>query len=405
MRLLIISNMAHYLADGRVVGWGPAVREIDQLADAFGEVRHVAMLHSGPPPATALPYASGKVSLAPLPAAGGRGIGAKLGIAWRSPRYVTVCLKELRRADAVHVRCPANISLEALLLLGLLKQPKLRWVKYAGNWQPEGRDPFFYRLQRRWLERGMPKGLVTINGEWPGQPAHVVSFGNPCFTETELDSARAQTRGKELGSPVRLLFAGRLRPSKGAARALHILDELRSRGIKARLDIAGDGPEAARLERLAVKLGLGGNVEFHGWLSRSQLDELYRQVHFFLLPSSTEGWPKVLGEAMAFGAVPLAGAVSCIPQMLGRANAGIALPVDDTGAFAAEIERLVRNPDAWKRLADCGQAAASGFTYEAYVRRLCDVLEIRREGRAQPREALVTRPSQLATPNLSERKS
>jgi glycosyltransferase involved in cell wall biosynthesis len=376
MKLLIISNMAHYQASGLVYGWGPAVREIDHLAEVFDEVRHLAVLHRGPPPPTSLPYVSPKVCLLPLPPSGGRGVLAKLGILWRSPRYLAACFRELRRAGAVHVRCPANISLEALLLLRFMKQPRTRWVKYAGNWRPHERDPFFYRLQRRWLERGIHKGLVTINGQWPNQPPHVISVHNPCFTAGELENARLQTRDKQLREPLQLLFAGRLRQSKGAERALRILDELRNRGLNARLDVAGDGPETAKLAELTSRLGLTGSVKFHGWLSRTALEALYHQAHFFLLPSTTEGWPKVLAEAMAFRAVPLAGAVSCIPQILEQSGAGISLPVNDVAGFAREIERIVLGTGLWSLMARNGQRAASEFTYEAYVERVCQLLEI-----------------------------
>ena len=376
MKLLIISNMAHYRASGRVHGWGPAVREIDHLAEVFDEVRHLAALHPGPPPPTSLAYASPKICFLPLPRSGGRGFFAKLGILWCTPRYLAACFRELRRADAVHVRCPANISLEALLLLRFMKRPKIRWVKYAGNWRPHERDPFFYRLQRRWLERGTHKGFVTINGEWPNQPPHVISCHNPCFTAGELDDAARLTRDKQLGEPLRLLFAGRLRRSKGAERALRILDELRNRGLNARLDVAGDGPEALKLAELTWRLGLTASVKFHGWLPRTALDKLYHQAHFLLLPSSTEGWPKVLAEAMAFRAVPLAAAVSCIPQILEHAGAGTALPVDAAAGFAGEIERIALSPGLWSRMASNGQRAASEFTYEAYVERVRQLLQI-----------------------------
>jgi glycosyltransferase involved in cell wall biosynthesis len=162
---------------------------------------------------------------------------------------------------------------------------------------------------------------------------------------------------------------------------LRILDELRNgelrnRGFNARLDVAGDGPEAAKLVALTARLGLTGSVKFHGWLSRTALEALYHQAHFFLLPSSTEGWPKVLAEAMAFRAVPLAGAVSCIPQILEHSGAGISLPVDDIAGFAREIERIVLSPGLWSRMASNGQRAAAEFTYEAYVERVCQLLQI-----------------------------
>lgn len=384
MKLLIVSNMAHYLAGGCVSGWGPAVREIDQLAAAFDEVRHLAMLHPGPPPPTARPYSSQRITFVPQEPCGGCGLWAKLGILWRSPQYLKACLREFRSADAVHVRCPANISLEALLLLCFVRRPKLRWAKYAGNWRPSGREPFFYGLQRRWLERGIHGGVVTINGEWPNQPAHVLSLHNPCLTEAELRAADTLTREKQLGEPLRLLFAGRFRPSKGADRALFVLRELRDRGWSAKLDLAGDGPQALKLRELAERLGITGNVVFHGWLSSAALQNLYREAHFFLLPSSSEGWPKVLGEAMAYRAVPLAAAVSCIPQILHTTQAGVALQADDVLGFASQIERLAQDSAAWRQMADSGQQAAAEFTYEAYVERIRQLLQIDRAEQTYP---------------------
>jgi glycosyltransferase involved in cell wall biosynthesis len=378
VKLLIISNMAHYLDGGSIVGWGPGVREIDQLAREFDQVRHVAMLHAGQPPATALAYRSSNVTLVPQKPCGGPGVQAKFGILRRTPEYLCVCLRESRGADVIHVRCPANISLEALLLLRFLPRRKLRWVKYAGNWRPASHEPFFYRLQRRWLELGISRGLVTVNGEWPNQPAHVRSFHNPCFTAGELRTAGLQTRHKQMSVPIRLLFAGRLRPSKGADQALHVLRELRSRGWRARLDMAGDGPQAHPLRELALRSGLANDVTFHGWVAPATLKELYRDAHFLLLPSSTEGWPKVLSEAQAFRCVPLATAVSCIPQILSEAQAGVALEPGDVRGFVEQIERLALDPAAWRRMADNGRRAAADFTYEAYVERVCRLLGIDR---------------------------
>jgi glycosyltransferase involved in cell wall biosynthesis len=383
MKLLIISGFPHHLAGGRVHGWEPAVREIDSLSGLFDEVRHVAPLYPGPAPAIFAPYSSPKVTLVPITPSGG-GSWAKLGILWRSPEYLKTCLREFRRADAVHLRCPANVSLEALLLMAFLKKPRLRWAKYGGNWRPEGHEPIFYRLQRRLLERGILGGAVTVNGEWPQQPAHVFSFHNPCLTKAELRRANLLTRHKRLEEPLRLLFAGQLRATKGADRALRILGGLRKRGWDARLNLAGDGPQAAELRELAARLGLTEYATFHGWLSVGSLQELFRTAHFLLLPTSTEGWPKVIGEAMAFGAVPLAGAVSCIPQILGAAEAGVALPFDDVNRFVREIDALARNPETWQRMAANGQRAAHEFTYEVYMQRLCELLRIGPTGQMSP---------------------
>ena len=372
MKLLIISNMAHYRDGDRVLGWGPAVRELNFLATAFDQVRHLAMLCDGPPPPTARAYSS-NVALVPLTPAGG-GVLGKLEIAIRTPRYLRACVREIRLADAVYLRCPSNVSLEALLLLAVLRKPKLRLAKYAGNWHPTGPEPFFYRLQRRLLERGIHGGRVTVNGEWPDQPAHVSSLHNPCLMEDELRIARNRTKHKNLGKPLRFVFAGQLRRTKGVDRALRILYELRLRGWQVSLDIAGDGPENRALRELTGQLELSSMIRFHGWLSTAALHRLFQRSHFLLLASSSEGWPKVLGEAMAFRCVPVAAAVSCIPQILGEGYCGIVRPAGDIAGFVNKIEYLARDPREWRRVADNAQSIAANFTFEAYFQRMREIL-------------------------------
>ncbi len=368
MRLLIISNMAHYLKDDRVVGWGPTAQEISHLASLFDGVRHIACMHRGPAPASALPYTSDRVTLVPLPPAGGRRAMDKLGILRQTGLYVRTILAELPRADVVHVRCPANIPLLATAILSCVRAPRYRWIKYAGNWRPDGREAWSYTLQRWLLERNAHRGVVTVNGRWPGQPGHVYSFLNPSLAESEVAAARASASGKELSAPYYLLYAGAVNRAKGVGRVLRIAQELRRRGVPFELHVVGDGPERAGFEAWARDAGLGSAVTFHGWLPRPALAEYYARAHFFVFPSSSsEGWPKVLSEAMAYGAVPITSAISSIPQILADIGAGRALPPDDTGAYADAILHYTEHRDSWRAESRAGQAAATKFTYEHYL--------------------------------------
>src|SRR5665647_1124324 len=104
MKLLIVSNMAHYKCDGKIVGWGPTVQEIDHLASNFEEVRHLACLHPEPPPLSSLAYSAKNVRLIPLPPAGGEKWQDKFGILRLSPLYLRTILKELPLSDVIHIR-------------------------------------------------------------------------------------------------------------------------------------------------------------------------------------------------------------------------------------------------------------------------------------------------------------
>ncbi len=380
MRLLVISHTAHHLESGEPRGWGPTVREIDRLASLFDELVHVAPLHSGPAPASALPYGAGNVRLVPVRPSGGTTLLAKLGLLGAWPGYLRAILPELRRCDTVHVRCPSNIGLLTILLLALRRTPRSRWVKYAGNWQPDRGESVSYALQRWLLRHGVARAIVTVNGNWPAQPAHVRPFMNPCLTEQELREGAAVGTSKDLRPPLRLLFVGRVEEAKGCGRAVEILAGLRRLGVDARLDVVGDGADRPVMTARADASGLGDRIRWLGWLPRPALNRLYGEAHILLLPSiSSEGWPKVLSEGMAYGAVPVASTVSSIPEYLETFRAGRALDPSDREGYVETIAAYVREPERWRAESRRAMEAAARFTYENYLRAVREVLLMKAE--------------------------
>jgi glycosyltransferase involved in cell wall biosynthesis len=256
----------------------------------------------------------------------------------------------------------------AVLLLACSRRPRLRWIKYAGNWRPTSPEAWSYTFQRWWLARGPHKACVTVNGRWPQQPAHVHSFYNPCLTDSERVAGREVALSKTLGSPVRLLFVGRLERAKGVERALHVVAQLIAGGTPVVLDLIGDGPARPEFEALIRDLGIDDHVRLHGWIPRPELAPFYGAAHIFLLPStSSEGWPKVLGEAMAYGAVPVASDISSIPGNLKYFECGRACPAEDVAAYVKAILEYVHSPQQWALESRRAAAAAEHFTYTSYL--------------------------------------
>lgn len=368
MRLLIISHMPHHLRDGQVVGWGPTAREIDQLATRFESVRHVACLHHGDAPQSAIPYRAANVELVPVPPSGGPGLRGKLDVLRTMPRYVQTILSELPRADMVHVRAPAHIALISMGVLSLREQPKRRWFKYAGNWKPETREAISYHLQRWWLSLLPRGGFVSVNGRWRDQPEWIRTFYNPSLEQRDIQAGAQAAAGKQLTSPIRLLYVGRVEHEKGTGRALRVLEQLHARNIAATLDIIGDGEDRERFEQLARSTGVEAHTRFLGWLSPAQVNVAYTSAHILLLPTSaSEGWPKVLSEGMAYGVVPVAGAVSSIPQYLSELETGAAIKPDDIDGFAAAITRYVNEPRLWQEHSRAALRATHLFTFTQYL--------------------------------------
>ena len=375
MKLVILSNMAHYKRGDRIVGHGPTAREIDHLATLFDEVVHVGCLHDEAAPSSSTPYSAANVRLRGVPPAGGETLRDKLRILRLYPHYARVMWQELKHADAVHVRCPANVSLLAVLLLAMRRKPVTRWIKYAGNWEGYQGESWSYRFQRWLLRKGIARAAVSENGKWPNQPPFVHAFLNPCLTESELELGNTIAMQKRLSDPVRLVFVGGLAQAKGVDRAIEIVRELKTRGVPCTLEVIGEGAERDALENLATHLDVQHEVRFHGGVPRPLLGEHYAKAHFILLPSRSEGWPKVLSEAMAYGVLPLASRVGSIPQYLADFGAGRALDAHDTRGFADAVIDYRNDPDRWHRESTRGARAMRTFSYTAYLEAVQKLLQ------------------------------
>jgi glycosyltransferase involved in cell wall biosynthesis len=103
----------------------------------------------------------------------------------------------------------------------------------------------------------------------------------------------------ELGLPAGSLIGtvSRLSPEKGLDNLLRAIARLADKGMASTLLIAGEGPEAEPLRRLAGELGIAERVRFLG--ARNDVPRLNRLVDLFVLPSREEACPLALLEAMA----------------------------------------------------------------------------------------------------------
>ncbi|MCU0485615.1 MAG: hypothetical protein MUC85_05830, partial [Anaerolineales bacterium] len=271
MKLLVVSHTPHYIQDGNPVGWAPTIREIDQLAQVFDSVTHLAVLYPGSAPQNSIGYQAPNVHFLPVKPAGGESWKAKPGILMAYPQYwyrLNTAMAQLKDTDCVHVRCPANLSLLAICWLAVASRPRYRWVKYAGNWQPSDKQPLSYRFQRWWLKSNFHRGTVTVNGVWPNQEPHVHSFPNPSFSRQDLLVSRISAISKQLEPTLRLLFIGRVEEAKGVGRVIEIARLLHDRGIKFQVDIVGDGEKLSLYQAEVKCLRLDGSILFHGWLNR-----------------------------------------------------------------------------------------------------------------------------------------
>lgn len=133
------------------------------------------------------------------------------------------------------------------------------------------------------------------------------------------------------GGLLRIGVIGRLEPRKGVDRAIAALAGIA--GVV--LDVVGDGPSRAALERQVARLGLGPRVRFWGY--RRDPETIVAQTDAVLCSSHTEGLPVALLEAMALGRPVIAVPVGGVPEIVCDGDSGWLAPDRSDGALAATL--------------------------------------------------------------------
>lgn len=370
--LTIISHTEHYQqADGTLVGLGSTVTEINELLTIFDRIIHVAMLHDTVAPPSAIPYLSERIQFITLPAVGGTAWRDKLGVVFQAPKIIGIVRNALKHSDYFQFRAPTGIGVFVIPYLMVFASQK-GWYKYAGNWQ-QAQAPLAYRFQKWLLEH--QSRPVTINGFWDDQPAQCLPFENPCLTEQNIIDGQAAISQKTFDYPLNFCFVGRLEAAKGVDLLIEAITQLdsESRQKIGTIHLVGAGSRMDVYKEQVLALGLP--VIFHGYLSREAVHDIYTLSHAIVLPSASEGFPKVIAEGMNFGCIPIVSNVSSISHYIhDGVNGFLMRDLDVSSLTVCLVDFLNLTPEAYEGMTSVSINAMQRFSYAFYNQRLLDVI-------------------------------
>lgn len=165
-----------------------------------------------------------------------------------------------------------------------------------------------------------------------------------------------ERRSARPAGPLSVLFVGRLVPEKAPGLVLDAVHLLRSRDVPVRAVIAGSGPLHATLAARIAEEGLGDVVELAGPVGQHDLPARYADADVFCLPSSAEGIPVVLMEAMLTELPVVTTAIAGIPELV-RPDSGVLVAPGDAVAVADALQELAADPALRLALGRRGRAA------------------------------------------------
>ena len=325
MKFAIITHVGHINNDQKLYAYGPYVLEMNIWLNHVDSVLIVAPLSQEQPNPIHLPYDHSKIEMLPIASFDVKTIRSKITSIVKIPGIVLKIYKGMKEADHVHLRCPGNIG-----LLGCIVQiffpNKPKTAKYAGNWDPKAKQPFSYKLQKWILSNTfLTKNMqVLVYGEWPNQTRNI----KPFFTATYADKDKEAIIERNLQGRITLLFVGTLSEGKRPLYAVKLVERLLKKGYDVQLLLYGEGTERETIENYITTHNLTSVVVLMGNKNKKDLQEAYRRGHFLILPSQSEGWPKVVAEAMFWGCLPVSSKVSCVPNMLEDGARGLLLEMN-----------------------------------------------------------------------------
>lgn len=201
---------------------------------------------------------------------------------------------------------------------------------------------------------------------------------DPSLGETQYAALTAIPRGAARAGPPQFLAIGRLAGQKNFPLLLEAFARCPVPG--ARLTILGEGPERARLERLAAKLGIAERLAMPGHCA----DTLpwLRDADALVMASDYEGVPAVTLEALAAG-LPVA-TTDCSVSMaglLGEGRFGQLAPVGDAAALAAAMAGALAmpfDPAAAREFAGAFRVSRAAPRYRALFQSLAESAKAKR---------------------------
>ena len=372
--LVVVSHVVHHDDGGQLHAYAPYAKELDRWASMVGRLTVAAPLRVGPAPADSAPLAATNVRMAPQRETGGDRLIDKLAQIVRLPQLVWELDRALRGADAIQVRSPGNLGLLGAVLAPVRSRRVV--AKYAGQWHGYPGEPAPWRWQRKVLGSRWFRGPVLAYGPAPGDGAHVVPAFSAALDAAALTragvvaAARAPRTSDEC---LRVLFVGRLSAAKHVDRVIEAVGALADRGRPVALAVVGDGPERASLAATVERAGWADVVTFRGAVDLSAMPDVYASADVLVLASESEGWPKAIVEAMAFGLVCIGNDRGMVPTIVSEGR-GFTVPAGDATAIAARLDELAADPALVAATAHRAAAWAEQFSLDRLEQELRDLV-------------------------------
>lgn len=371
MKFGIITHVEHKLKGKDIFAYEPYVREMNLWTKHVDEVvilapkseeKEISKIET--------PYHHSTIKFIEIPSFNLTTLKNSFSSLLVIPNICFQIYKVMKSVDHIHLRCPGNIGFLGCIVQ-ILFPSKPKTVKYAGNWDPKSKQPLSYRLQKWILSTPfLTKNCkVLVYGEWKNQSKNIIPFFTASYSENEITIIEP----KKLKGKIKLLFVGSFSVGKQPLLTVKVAEILINKGHDIQLDMFGDGIRLTTVKEYIYKKELDKNVILHGNQPKEIVKKAFQESHFLVFISKSEGWPKVVAEAMFWSCLPISSKVSCVPYMLGYGERG-SIVNKSTTQIIFELEKYISQENIYLKKVNKGKHWSQQFTLEKFEKEIKKLL-------------------------------
>jgi len=168
---------------------------------------------------------------------------------------------------------------------------------------------------------------------------------------------------RAFGDAPHLIVTRNLEPIYDIPTAIRAFAKVRASFSRARLTVAGSGPEHARLRELVTELGLTECVTFTGRIDNADIPALYASADCMLNPSTVDNMPISILESLASGVPVVSTRAGGIPDMVEHEVSALLVPIGDPDAMGVQAIRVLSDPGYAARLRESGAEQAARYAW------------------------------------------
>lgn len=181
-----------------------------------------------------------------------------------------------------------------------------------------------------------------------------------------------------------ILYVGRLSYRKGL---LELVDAFKDIAKESNVDLVlcGKGPLRKVLEDSVKKAGLDDRVHFKGFVTRSELRDLYQKAKMFVAASSYETGPLTALEAMSCGLPLVVTRVGIMPDLIIDGQNGLFVEKNNSGDITLKCLAILSDEELSRKMGErARKTAVDGCQWSKVVKDIQDLYSEVSKKRANP---------------------